>query len=70
MDKFFDIVTEFGVIAMLIICGIASLIGGCITGMLHCFIIAAVALFIPYVWYVEDYQKKGKSLWQKRNSKN
>ena len=53
-----------------ILLGVICIIGGLITGMFYCFIMAAMAFALPYVWYVEEYKSKGKSLWQKRNIKN
>ena len=69
MDKFFRY-TEIGLMMVFVLLGITSIIGGLITGMGHCFIIGAMALVLLYVWYVEDYKSKGKSLWQKKNTKN
>ena len=69
MDKFFRN-TEIGLMMVFVLLGITSIIGGLITGMFYCFIMAAMAFALPYVWYVEEYKSKGKSLWQKRNIKN
>lgn len=69
MDKFFRN-TEIGLMMIFVLLGVTSIIGGIITGKWHCFFIGAMALVLPYVWYVEDYKSKGKSLWQKKNTKN
>lgn len=69
MDKVFRNM-EIGLMMIFVLLGVTSIIGGLITGMGHCFFIGAMALVLPYVWYVEDYKSKGKSLWQKKNTKN
>lgn len=69
MDKVFRIM-EIGLVVVMLLVGIASIIAGLITGMFYCFVMGACAFALPYVWYVEDYKSKGKSLWQKRNIKN
>lgn len=69
MDKFFRN-TDIGFMVILIAIAAVSIIGGLITGKYHCFIIAAMALVLVYVWYYEDYKSKGKSLWQRKNTKN
>lgn len=69
MDKVFRIM-EIGMMIVSLIIGTAAFIGGILTGMFYCFIMSAMAFVLPYVWYVEDYKSKGKSLWQKRNTKN
>ena len=61
---------EIGLMMIFVILGGTSIIGGIITGKGHCFFIGAMAMVLPYVWYVEDYKSKGKSLWQKKNIKN
>ena len=61
---------EMGVMLLIALLSIVSIIGGLFQGAWHCVCLGAMIIFIPYVWYVEDYQKKGKSLWQKKNSKN
>lgn len=61
---------EMGVMLLIALLSIVSIIGGLFQGALHCVFLGAMIILIPYVWYVEDYQKKGKSLWQKKNSKN
>lgn len=69
MDKFFRY-TDIGLMMIFLLLGVSSIIGGLITGKGHCFFIGAMALVLLYVWYVEDYKSKGKSLWQKKNTKN
>lgn len=69
MDKVFRNI-EIGLMMIFALIGVTSIIGGFITGMCHCFILGAMSLVLPYVWYVEDYKSKGKSLWQKKNIKN
>ena len=69
MDKVFRNM-EIGLMMIFALIGVTSIIGGFITGMWHCFLIGAMALVIPYVWYEEEYKSKGKSLWQKKNIKN
>lgn len=69
MDKVFRYM-EIGLMMAFILLGVICIIGGLITGMFYCFIMAAMAFALPYVWYVEEYKSKGKSLWQKRNIKN
>ena len=69
MDKVFRNI-EIGLMMIFALIGVTSIIGGFITGMWHSFIIGAMALVLLYVWYVEDYKSKGKSLWQKKNIKN
>ena len=69
MDKVFRNM-EIGLMMIFALIGLTSIIGGFITGMWHCFLIGAMALVLPYVWYEEEYKSKGKSLWQKKNIKN
>ena len=69
MDKVFRNI-EIGLMMIFALIGVTSIIRGFITGMWHCFILGAMALVLLYVWYVEDYKSKGKSLWQKKNIKN
>ena len=69
MDKAFRII-EISLMIVSLTIGAIAFIGGLITGKGHCFFIGAMALVLPYVWYVEDYKSKGKSLWQKKNIKN
>ena len=69
MDKAFRII-EIGLMIVSLTIGAIAFIGGLITGMFYCFVMAAMAFILPYAWYVEEYKSKGKSLWQKRNIKN
>lgn len=69
MDKFFRNM-EIGLMIVFLMLGVTSFIGGIITGMWHCYLLGAMGFILPYVWYVEDYKSKGKSLWQKKNTKN
>ena len=56
------------IMVIFIIIGVTSIIGGFIYGKSHCFVLGAVASLVPCVWYIEDYKRKGKSLWQNKNT--
>lgn len=65
MDKMFDIM-EIAIIAVIVLVGIASIIGGIVSGMWHCFLIGGMCTALAYAWYAE---RKEDGLW-KKNTKN
>ena len=60
---------ELLLMATMLLAGVVSVIGGLMTGKVHCFFMGAGAFAIPYTWYV-DMKNKDKLLWQKKNTKN
>lgn len=66
MDKMFDIV-EIAIMTVIVLLGIASFIGGIVSGMWHCFLIGGMCTALAYVWHSE--RKEDKS-WQEKNTKN
>lgn len=62
--------TEAVIVAVMLLLGVASIVGGIMTGMWHCFLISGMTLVLAYAWYNEEYKGKRKSLWRKKTTKN
>lgn len=53
MEKVFRIF-EMAINTVMVLLGITSIIGGLMTGMWHCYLIGAMCLAVPYVWWKEE----------------
>lgn len=59
MEKAFRIM-EIAFMVCFLLLGLASIIGGIITGKWHCFLLAAMTAVLPCVWYYEDKKEREK----------